>query len=96
MNLGQPELRVKVAGDGTASRQVLHQGVEMEGPNYHANDELIDLVWRDMNELIPRARVSQTISEVSERYNHAKITAFIPNIVRRMTRERLQKELQRA
>ncbi len=69
------------------------KGVEMEGSNNNPHDALIDLVCHDLHETVPRAKVSQIVFEVSEKFHDAKITAFIPIIVRRMTRERLRKEL---
>ena len=58
-----------------------------------AHDALIDLVWRDMQEKVSRAHISEMVSEVSEKFHDAKITTYIPIIVRRMTCERLRREL---
>lgn len=67
----------------------------MEDPDKknQARDALIEMVWRDMHEKVSRAHVSEMVSEVSEKFHDAKITTYIPIIVRRMTCERLREEL---
>jgi hypothetical protein len=76
-------------------QQSFSQGGEMEAPvnKNESRDALVDLVWHDLQERVSKAKVSQTVLEISEKFHDATITAFIPIIVRRLTRERLRKEL---
>lgn len=60
---------------------------------YEASDELIEQIWCDMHQVIPRRRIIEVARQVAGGFVDAKISAFIPLFVRRFTRERLLPEM---
>ena len=60
---------------------------------YEASDELIELIWHDMHELISRRRVADVARRIAAGFADARVTAFIPIFVRRATCERLLPEV---
>jgi hypothetical protein len=60
---------------------------------YEASEEVIEQIWSDLHQVIPRRRVAEVARQVAAGFIDAKITAFIPLFVRRFTRERLLPEM---
>lgn len=52
---------------------------------YEASDELIELIWHDLHELISRRRVADVANRIAAGFADARVTAFIPIFVRRAT-----------
>lgn len=52
-------------------------------------DDLVDHLWHEVNQRVPRAHVSQVATSVLEEFAHARVKVFVPLLVRRLTRERL-------
>lgn len=59
---------------------------------YQASDELIELIWHDLHELISRRRVADVAHRIAAGFADASVTAFIPIFVRRATCEWLRTE----
>ena len=60
---------------------------------YQASDELIELIWHDLHELISRRRVADVAHRIAAGFADARVTAFIPIFVRRATGEWLRHEV---
>ncbi len=71
----------------------LRRATEGQVMTYEASDELIEQIWCDMHQVIPRRRITEVARQVAAGFVDAKITAFIPLFVRRFTRERLLPEM---
>ena len=54
---------------------------------------VVEDVCRDLGGRVPRSRVLQITTELAERYRDATITVYIPILLRRQVRERLDAEL---
>ena len=59
---------------------------------YEASDELIELIWHDLNQLIPRRRVADVARRIAAGFADARVEAFIPIFVRRATCDWLRPE----
>ena len=60
---------------------------------YEASDELIELIWHDLNQLVPRRRVADVARRIAAGFADARVEAFIPIFVRRATCDWLRPEL---
>ncbi len=60
---------------------------------YEASDELIELIWHDLHELISRRRIAEVAHRIAAGFADASVTAFIPIFVRRATGEWLRPEV---
>lgn len=60
---------------------------------YQASDDLIELIWHDLHELISRRRVADVAHRIAAGFGDATVTAFIPIFVRRATCEWLRPEV---
>ena len=60
---------------------------------YEASDELIELIWHDLNQLIPRRRVADVARRIAAGFADARVEAFIPIFVCRATCDWLRPEL---
>lgn len=68
-----------------------HSGVhDALGLAAHWHDELIEQTWREFGGKIPRQHIREVVFETTARFAGATVTAFIPILVRRFTRERLK------
>lgn len=56
-------------------------------------DEVVEELWRTFGQRAPRERVHQVVAEVAEGFRDVSITSFLPILVRRLTQERLAKEI---
>ncbi len=56
---------------------------------YEVGDEIVDQVWRDLEQLVARARVDEVARQVAADLGDATLTAYVPLFVRRIARERL-------
>jgi hypothetical protein len=54
--------------------------------------ELVELVYRDFNGGVPRARVVRAVQAAAAQYRDARITMYVPMFVRRAAREALTRE----
>jgi hypothetical protein len=54
------------------------------------DDELIQEIWVDLARQVTREHIYQTAIEVASEYQDAKVTAFLPILIRRQTVERLK------
>ena len=59
---------------------------------YEASDELIELIWHDLHQLISRRRVAEVAHRIAAGFADARVAAFIPIFVRRATCEWLLPE----
>ena len=54
------------------------------------SDELIQQIWVNLAGQVTRERIYQTATEVASEFQNAKVTAFLPILIRRQTLERLK------
>ena len=59
---------------------------------YEASDDLIELIWHDLHEVISRHRVADVAQRIAAGFADARVPAFIPIFVRRATCEWLLPE----
>ncbi len=62
--------------------------------NYQVRDEVIDQIWHDLGEQLPRPRVAEVAQDIAASLGDATITTFIPLFVCRLARDRLTPEIQ--
>ena len=55
-------------------------------------DDLIEETWRELKGEVPRSRIFEVVTELADRYEDAKVKAFIPILVRRQAVELLDGE----
>lgn len=60
---------------------------------YRIGDELLQQIWHDVGEKVSLARVREIAGQYADKYREATVTAFVPLLIRRMTKERLQTEI---
>jgi hypothetical protein len=60
---------------------------------YRIGDDLLQQIWHDVDEKVSLARVGEVAFQFADKYREATVTAFIPLLIRRMTKERLQAEI---
>lgn len=60
---------------------------------YRIGDDLLQQIWHDVEEKVSLARVAEVAFHFADKYREARVTAFIPLLIRRMTKERLQTEI---
>ena len=54
------------------------------------DDSLIEQIWRDLGGQVSRERIHQIATEAAAEFRTATVTAFVPILVRRRTRARLE------
>lgn len=57
------------------------------------DDELVEAIWHELDQQIPRERVSCVVAEVALGFQHATVKTFLPILVHRQALERLRQEL---
>jgi hypothetical protein len=57
-------------------------------------DDLMEQIWRDLGGQVSHARIRQVATEMVAMFRDATVTAYIPLLLRRRIRERLQRETQ--
>jgi hypothetical protein len=68
---------------------------EHEGGNVATQlDDLIEQVWLDLGGQVSHARIRQVATETVAMFRDATVTAYIPILLRRRIRERLQQKVQ--
>jgi hypothetical protein len=55
-------------------------------------DDLIEETWRELKGEVPRSRIREVVTELANRYENAKVKAFIPILIRRQVIELLDAE----
>ena len=55
-------------------------------------DDLIEETWRELKGEVPRSRIREVIIDLADRYEDAKVKAFIPIMIRRQAVELLREE----
>ena len=53
-------------------------------------EELTEQVWQDLDQKLARRRIHQGVVEVADLFQGARVTTFLPIILRRLTLEKLQ------
>jgi len=53
------------------------------------DEDLVDVIWRELDGRVDREQIWQTACSVAERYYDASITTYIPIFIRRLTKELL-------
>lgn len=56
-------------------------------------DEVVEQLCLELEGRIPRERIRRISEEVAAQFCNATVTAYIPLLVRRLTRERLRREI---
>lgn len=59
---------------------------------YEVHDDLIDQIWRDLEQQVPRSRVVEVAHEVATGLGDARVPGYVPLFVRRLACERLSQE----
>lgn len=55
-------------------------------------DELVEQAWRELGGEMSREHIREMAVEAAARYRDAKVTAYIPMLVRRSVRARLRSD----
>ena len=55
-------------------------------------DDLIEKTWSELKGEVPRSRIREVVTELANRYEDAKVKAFIPILIRRQVIELLDAE----
>jgi len=58
------------------------------------DESLIEAIWQDLDGLVTRGEIQRVAREITETFQGATITSFIPLFVRRRTREMLKSVIQ--
>ncbi|MCB9421996.1 MAG: hypothetical protein H6667_19505 [Ardenticatenaceae bacterium] len=75
----------------------LHQtGVEanQQDAMNEADDLLVEKVWHDLDEQLPREQVGRVVAEIAHGYQNAKVKTFLPILIHREALEQLQRWLE--
>jgi hypothetical protein len=59
---------------------------------YEVHDDLIDQIWRDLAQQVPRPRVVEVAHEVANDLGDVRVPGYVPLFVRRLACERLTQE----
>ena len=57
------------------------------------DDVLIEQIWYDLNEQIPRARVNRVVNEIALGFQNASVRTFLHIFIHRRALDRLRLEL---
>ena len=52
-------------------------------------DDLIEETWRELKGVVPRSQICEVVSELADRYEDARVKAYIPILIRRQAIELL-------
>jgi len=53
------------------------------GLSDYPDDPLVDMLWHELDEQVSRDQIARTVSETAARFQTAKVTVFVPILVRR-------------
>lgn len=62
---------------------------------YQTSDEIVDLIWQDLERQVERPRVAEVANTVAAEIGEVQITTYFPLFVRRLSVERLLPEARR-
>jgi hypothetical protein len=57
------------------------------------DDVLVEAMWHELDQQLPRERVKCVVAEVALGFQHATVKTFLPILVHRHALERLRQEL---
>lgn len=59
---------------------------------YEVRDDIIDQIWRDLDQQVARPRVAEVALEIAANLGDARVPGYVPLFVRRLAYERLSRE----
>ena len=57
------------------------------------DDSIVEKVWQDLNEQLPREQVRRVVAEIALGFQDATVKAFVPILIHRQSVERLKSNL---
>ena len=54
------------------------------------DDWLIEQIWHDLDGQVTREQIRQVVIEIADEFRSATVTAFVPILIRRRAREKLE------
>ena len=54
------------------------------------DDSLIEQIWHDLDGQVTREQIRQVVIEIADEFRSATVTAFVPILIRRRAREKLE------